>query len=177
MKLPKQPSWNVDDLQPVLNVTRLEAMRFCGAAAGGRLPTEAEWEYAARGGRSGTIFPWGDETSHAHANYGKDKCCGGLAEGADQWEYIAPVGSFPANGYGLFDMAGNVREWVSDGLDRYGRSPVQDPSGRSSAQYGIVRGGSFYVDPANLRVSNRAGVLPDERTYDFGFRCARNVGP
>jgi formylglycine-generating enzyme required for sulfatase activity len=104
--------------RPVINVdwqTDTRAfIRFVNSRASGyRLPSEAEWEYAARAGTT-TTFPWGSSASHEDANYGADQCCSGFASGRDQWVNTAPVGQFPANSFGLFDMHGNVWEWVED---------------------------------------------------------------
>ena len=79
-----------------------------------RLLSESEWEYVARAGTT-TRYSWGDTASHEYANYGKDGCCGGLAQGKDRWENTSPVGSFGANSFGIFDMHGNVWEWVEEG--------------------------------------------------------------
>ena len=95
--------------RPIVSVTHAEAAAYC-EFVGGRLPTEAEWEYAARGGQSDWRYPWGDELTHEHANYGN-------VAGRGRWRYTAPVGSFEPNGYGLYDMAGNVWEWCSDWED------------------------------------------------------------
>src|SRR5262245_33744828 len=109
------PGWQCDN-HPIVNVTWHDAKAYC-EWSGGRLPTEAEWEYAARGGKEGTKFPWGNRLTHDEANYGKDDESGGHAEGRDQWRYTAPVASFLPNGFGLYDMAGNVHEWIADWYD------------------------------------------------------------
>ena len=103
-QMPRQPEWYADDAHPAVNVTWDEAQAYC-AWASGRLPTEAEWEHAARGGLDGRLFPWGDEfTSQAVARRNLPD---------EKYVFTAPVGLFPPNGYGLHDMAGNVWEWTS----------------------------------------------------------------
>ena len=159
------------DDRPIVNVTWDEARTFC-EFAGGRLPTEAEWEYAARGGKPGLKYPWGDEVSHEEANYGN-------VSGRDLWEYTAPVGSFPPNDLGLHDMIGNVWEWTSDWLDGnyYRRSPSVDPSGPETGEERVVRGGSWGFHPEWLRTSVRVRAKPDARGDDIGFRCVVNSLP
>jgi formylglycine-generating enzyme required for sulfatase activity len=150
---------------PVVNVLWSEAQAYC-EYAGGRLPTEAEWEYAARAGQDGQKYPWGDEISHEYANYGN-------VSGRDQWAYTAPVASFPANDFGLHDMVGNVWEWCSDWLDGnyYRRSPPADPPGPTSGEERAVRGGSWGFHPEWLRTSVRVRAIPDGRGDDIGLRC------
>ena len=97
------------DRHPVVNVSWNDAVAFC-SWSGGRLPTEAEWEYAARGGVEGKKYPWGNSLDHEQANYSG-------TGGRDRWDRTSPVGSFAPNGYGLYDMAGNVWEWVWDWYD------------------------------------------------------------
>src|SRR5262249_31110005 len=104
-----------DDRHPVVCVTWNDAQDYVHWLTDRtrhlyRLPTEAEWEYAARAGTT-TAFPWGANGDHEHANYGADACCSGQAAGRDQWINTSPVGAFPANAFGLFDMNGNVLQW------------------------------------------------------------------
>ena len=177
------PVWSHED-HPIVRANWSDAMAYCGGAEG-RLPTEAEWEYAARGGKAGSTYPWGEEMNHDLANYE------GVA-GRDAYEYTAPVGSFPANGYWLYDMAGNVSEWVSDRFDNnyYSDSPSTDPQGPSEGSLRTVRGGSWNskagppqgraADPPvvrELRASHRYGDPPAHRHSTFGFRCASQSLP
>jgi formylglycine-generating enzyme required for sulfatase activity len=163
-----QPSWSADD-HPAVNVSVFEAAAFC-AFVGGRLPTEAEWEYAARGGNADAIYPWGNDYSRDQANgFGKG--------GMDKWKETAPVGSFPANGFGLHDMVGNVWEWTASLLHDYpyrGDDGREDPASREAR---VGRGGSWTANPRNLRVSFRLNFAPASRNYLVGFRCARDVSP
>jgi formylglycine-generating enzyme required for sulfatase activity len=167
--VPRQPRWSTD-LHPVVNVTWNEALTFC-KAAGGRLPTETEWEFAARAGQFADIFPWGDAFSPDRAN-------GAGLGGADRWEFAAPAGSYPPNPHGLFDMTGNVWEWTSSWY-REGKGwtdpPSAAPAPRSSADLRAVRGGSWDSSPQNLRISRRVGLSPSDRhNLSVGFRCARD---
>lgn len=157
--------------RPIVNVTWDEAVAFC-EFSGGRLPTEAEWEYAARGGEDGLIYPNGPSMSRSDANYGS-------VAGDDLWHYAAPAGSFPPNAFGLHDMAGNVWEWCSDWLheDYYRFSPGTDPQGPESGVARAARGGSWGFGPKYLRTSIRVRAAPGDRSEDMGFRCVIDQMP
>jgi formylglycine-generating enzyme required for sulfatase activity len=163
-----QPDWSQGD-HPVVLVSWDDARDFC-AFVRGRLPTEAEWEYAARGGNAGRIYPWGNE-------YSPDQANGHGVGGKDRWNRSAPVESFPPNGYGLYDMGGNAWEWTSSVYADY---PYRSDDGREDpAPRGarVVRGGSWNDDPLYLRASARGVNSPASRYVYLGFRCARNGSP
>ncbi len=155
------------DNHPINCVSLDQAKTYC-EWMGKRLPTEAEWEYAARGGRNDWIYPWGNDISHNNANY-----LG--VEGRDQWEDTSPIGSFDPNGFGLYDMAGNVWEWVEDCENgRYNGAPVDGSAWLSGdCRWRVFRGGSWDYDPRFLRVSDRYWWNQSVRDSYFGFRCAR----
>jgi formylglycine-generating enzyme required for sulfatase activity len=172
-----QPQWN-QETHPVVNVDWDDARAYC-AWAGGRLPTEAEWEAAARGGTGNRIFSWGDEFRCGMGNFDDEvrhtpyTVPGGPE--CDQFAETAPVGRFPANGYGLYDMTGNVWEWCSDwfGEAYYRQSPAGNPAGPPSGEYRVVRGGAWVNPlPYYFRVSTRNWYEPDFRSDFVGFRCA-----
>lgn len=152
---------DVDD-HPVIGVSWFEAAEYC-AWAERRLPSEAEWEKAARG-TDGRIFPWGDEApTPARAAY-------------DLGDGTTPVGTHPegASPYGALDMAGNAWEWTADTYDPeyYAVSPREDPPGpRESVNWRVIRGGSSNTAPRALRAANRFWAFP-KRGYFDGFRCA-----
>ena len=169
-RIPRQPSWNRADDRPLVNVTWTEMRDFCWWA-GGRLPTEAEWERAARAGQDGLIYPWGPASDLAPVN--------ALGQGEnDTWRWTAPVGSYPPNAYGLYDMTGNVWEWVADWFWNryYANSPPLDPAWLREGRARVVRGGSWDSGPPNLRLSFRSRLSPTGRHGLYvGGRCARDV--
>jgi sulfatase modifying factor 1 len=190
-KHPHGPKSNLlgKDNFPVVHISYFDALAYC-KWAGKRLPTEAEWEWAARGGLKDNIYPWGNES----VNIGKAKA--NIWEGdfpyknvqKDKFYYSAPVKSFDPNAYGLYDMAGNVWEWCSDFYDNRYYASVNKPQGVSNPQgpakshdpdepYAIkhtVRGGSFLCNDSycsGYRVARRMKTSEDSGMEHLGFRC------
>lgn len=155
---------------PALYVTWSEASDFCHAQ-GKRLPTEAEWEKAARGDQ-GNLFPWGQKPpSPALAMFGQYH--------VHEIPIVASVdrGEDGRSPYGLHHMAGNAAEWVEDwfGIDYYMTMPDRNPRGPVNGRYKVVRGGSWKSTPALLRTATRSGAPPDQRAATIGFRCAQSL--
>jgi formylglycine-generating enzyme len=187
----RDPGFPQTDRDPVVCVTWQDATDFVAwlnqrvdkshtAGEGGhpyRLLTEAEWEYAARAGTTSAYY-WGDQMLREHANYGPNEMrFAPTIEGKDLWGYTSPVGSFPANGFGLFDMAGNVWQWTADCWhDSYAEAPLDGSAWTSGAcEARVVRGGSWFKPAAGERSAKRGIVKPEVRNGEIGFRVARTL--
>jgi formylglycine-generating enzyme required for sulfatase activity len=164
------------DRHPVTLVGFDDATRYCAWLAGKsgqpvRLPTEAEWERAARGGLEGMRFPWGDTLDAARAHY--------LPDASTKSERgTAPVGSYPPNAFEIYDVAGNVWEWVSDWYspNYYERTEYINPQGPETGIMRIVRGGAWVnADGHYLRCAYRHKIPPDSYAYSIGFRIAYSL--
>ena len=180
--MPKQPYWN-DDKHPVVNVSWNDA-RIFAKWKGKRLPSEAEWEYAARGGTKGHYYAWGNRNPFR-------KRGGNIADEAlrsekpfwriwksyyDGFPYTAPIASFYPNYFGLYDMTGNVWEWCSDwyGEKYYAISPERNPKGPDKGSHKVLRGGSWNFSPRDILTTRRLHYRPGVILDYIGFRCVKD---
>ncbi|HKO13106.1 MAG TPA: SUMF1/EgtB/PvdO family nonheme iron enzyme, partial [Acidobacteriaceae bacterium] len=170
------PQWGDPDFshpqQPVVAVSWFEAVAYCGwlssvTGAQYRLPTEAEWERAARGGVGGMLFPWGNEPPTSRPGY------------ARRWKNgPEPVAQSEPNAFGLFEMCENVHEWCSDwfAADYYAVSPDRNPRGPEEGERKASRGGSWRHQIKIARCSARSSIPPEFRYADYGFRVVCEGG-
>jgi sulfatase modifying factor 1 len=171
----QRPSWNDPNLnnprQPVVSASWFDAMRYCewlspylGKPC--RLPTEAEWERAARGGVEGQLYPWGDEPPQSRPDY------------ASRWKTgPEPVAMQAANGYGLFDIGENIHEWCNDWFDAgyYLHSAERNPQGPETGERKASRGGSWRHHVKISRCAARSSIPPAFQYADYGFRVASGL--
>jgi len=180
---PKPKHWNDPDFnhpdQPVVAVSWFDAAKYCEwlstlSGRGYRLPTEAEWERAARGGREGLVYPWGDSTPGDWPDYVKR--WGGEVRGPLP---VGPDGGSTPNPYGLFNVSDNVHEWCADWFGRtyYAQSPERNPRGPAAGERRASRGGSWRHQIKVSRCSARSSIPPSYEYADYGFRVVRDVSP
>jgi formylglycine-generating enzyme required for sulfatase activity len=175
------PGFDQTSSEPVVCVTWNDAKAYVDwlskrTRKSYRLLSEAEWEYASRGGVT-SPRPWGTSLSHEDANYGTDECCQTYSQGRDQWRFTAPVGSFAPNRFGLYDMMGNVWEWVDD---CWNENYVDAPIDGSSWQSGdclkrVIRGGSWYSESRRVRSAVRYAFGNGVNRTKVGFRVCRDL--
>ncbi len=178
---PDGPNSSADPNEPVCQVAWSDANEFA-KWAGKRLPTEAEFEFAARGGLDGKKYSWGDDLT-PDGKYLANWWQGMFPDnntGKDGFVGRAPIKSFPPNRYGLYDMTGNVWEWCLDkwGEDYYEHSPHHRPVGPEIGEDRVIRGGSFLCAEnycSNYRVAGRSHSAPDSGLNNVGFRCVRSA--
>jgi formylglycine-generating enzyme required for sulfatase activity len=177
---PEGPQSRIDGRadHPVVHISHNDALAFC-EWSGKRLPTEAEWEYAARGGLDQKRYPWGDELTHG----GQQRC--NIWQGQfparntleDGYYGTAPASSFAPNSYGLYNTCGNVWEWCADWFSPrfHVAGPRTNPGGPPSGTHRVIRGGSYLCHESycfRYRVAARSANTPDSSTGNQGFRCA-----
>lgn len=172
--------WKIADNQPVVFVSWNDAQAFCKWLSRKekrhyRLPTEAEWEMACRGGAVWVRYSWGNKLpGDRDTNFGdgNPKLPESLTTVNDGYEYVAPVGSYPPNGFGLYDMDGNVMEWVQDYYDRnyYETSPINDPQGPATGSGRVNKGGNWFASPADCRCAFRGFSGETMSFWNLGFR-------
>jgi len=158
-----QPEFDRAD-DPVVGITWNDAIAYASWSEK-RLPTEAEWEYAARGGALDKTYSWGDQPDRKYANFSSSG--------------IAPVKRFEPNGYGIYDMLGNVWEWCSDWYsDAYYRvASRNNPQGPFTGTHKVLRGGTWYSNEEQIRITNRYYSLPEIKSFHIGFRCVQSALP
>ena len=171
---PQPPQWNDSNFNlakmPIVAVSWNEAVAYCEWLSGAtgkpyRLPTEAEWERAARGGAEGLAYPWGDAPPEMIPNY------------ATRWKSGPElVGLYPPNAYGLYNLGDNVHEWCADWYDDgyYSHSPERNPQGPVSGSRRASRGGSWRHHIKVTRTAARSSIPPEFKYADYGFRIARS---